>query len=150
MSEQDVRKLNQGTFEKVPSGEGFELIDTAQKLAGGDPDAGWKASAHLHFDKGGTLASIEVVMTDKPDTGGSFAAISVMTDRLVKKYGEPTSQDGECGLTIDDVFNSPPQKTFACTKLWRAGGQTIQLYWSVQYQKLSFLGLEYDPLPSDI
>ena len=83
-------------------------------------------------------------------TGGSFAAISVLTEELVQKYGEPISSEGECGLTIEDVIYSPPQKIFTCKKLWKATDQTIQLYWSVEHQRLSFLALDYKPLPSDI
>lgn len=151
MSEQDVRSQYQGTLEKVPSADGgFQLVDTAQKLTGENPNAGWQAAAHLHFDKSAKLASIEVVMTDRPDTGDSFAAISVLTDKLVQKYGVPISSDGECGTTIEDVVYNPPQKIFTCKKLWKVIDQTIQLYWSVQYQKLSFFGLDYEPLPKDI
>lgn len=157
MSENDVRKQYQGTLEKVPwAGGSFQLVDKAQRLTGGNPNAGWQAAAHFYF-KSGKLASVEVVMTDplltssgSSATGDSFAAISVLTDKLVRKYGEPTSQEGECGLTIEDVVYSPPQKIFSCTKLWKTADQTVQLYWSVEHQKLSFFGLEYEPLPSDI
>jgi hypothetical protein len=158
MSEQDARKQYQRTLEKVPAADGsFQLVDSAQKLTGGNPDAGWQAAAHLYFDKGSKLAHIEVVMTDPlltasgtSATGDSFAAISVLTEKLVQKYGEPISHEGECGLTVEDVFYSPPQKIFSCKKLWRAADQTIQLDWSVQYQRLRFFSLEYEPLPSDI
>lgn len=158
MSEQDVRGQYQGQLEKVPSADGsYQLVDRAQKLTGGNPDAGWQAAAHLHFDKSGKLASVEVVMTDPlltasgtSATGGSFAAIDVLTEKLVQKYGEPISREGECGVTIQDVIQNQPQRIFTCKKLWKAADQTITLYWSVEYQRLSFFSLDYEPLPNDI
>jgi hypothetical protein len=151
-SEADVRKEYQGVLQKKPTEDGrFILLDENQKLAN------QRAMAALHFDKSGKLNLIEVFLKDPfaaesgaSATGSSFSIISVVGDHLAEKYGKPITEEGKCQLTIRDVVYNPPQEIFLCDKMWKSEGQTISLFWSIENQRLSFYGLTYKPLPSDI
>lgn len=152
MSETEIRQAYQGTLQAQvgPSG-GRMLVDTNQKLSV------WKATAYLHLDDDGKLASVEVIMKDPfalqsttSALGLSFAVIPVLNDELVQKYGRPVTATGDCNATIDDVLRDQPDAVFNCEKLWRANAQTINMSWSISSQRLSFWSIEYKPLPTDI
>ena len=153
-SEADVRKQYQGVFDnKVVTADGsFQLVDPGRKLID-NPPAGWKAAAHLHFYKNAKLAFIEVVMLDPAAETSPTVVISELTEKLVQKYGQPVNQTGDCRMTGDDIMESMvynPGKMLGCKEMWKDAGQTITLNWFIQNKKLSFFGLTYEPLPSDI
>ena len=150
MSEADVRKEYPASFEKKPIENGeFALLDRDQKLAG------WQATAELYFDKSGKLEQIDLSTkhppTDEPNTssgaGSSLAVISVVTDKLVEKYGPSISQDGTCEVTATDFLT---RKMFTCERLWKSEGETIQMYFTVKDELISSLALVYKPLANDI
>jgi hypothetical protein len=151
-TEAEVRKEYQGVLQpKQTDDHQLILMDNDQKLGN------QRATANLYFDKSIKLSLIEVFMKD-PTTGEadsmkaaglSFALITVLGDSLSEKYGKPITEEGECRLTLPDV-SANPAKIFTCNKTWKAEGQTVALYWSVRDQRLTFYGLTYKPLPSDI
>jgi hypothetical protein len=149
-NEAEVRKAYQGTLkadqEKSNKYGRFILSDEDQTLAS------QPATADLFFDESGKLNEVELMLREPlgSGTGESFAVIGFIDRELTEKYGKPTTQKGECGLTIDDVVANRPQKIFVCEKMWRSEGQTIGLYWSIQDKRLKSCFLNYKPLPSDI
>lgn len=151
-SEPDVRKEYQGTLQKKLTDDGqLALWDEDQKLLD------QRATAGLHFDKSGKLAFIEVFLKNPfvsaPGTsaiGKSLAIITVLGENLAEKYGKPITEEGECRVTAGEVVSSAPETIFTCKKMWKSEGQTINLFWSIDNQRLSYYGLLYKPLPSDI
>jgi hypothetical protein len=151
MGEVDVRKEYPASFEKKPlQNGGFALLDRGQKLAGS------QATAELFFDKNGKLEQIDLSMKDpftgepnsSPAAGSTLAVISILTDKLVEKYGASTTQKGTCELTAADLV--PPDRVFTCDRLWRSDDQTIDMYFVVARKLITSFTLEYKPLATDI
>jgi hypothetical protein len=155
MKEADVRKEYPASFEKklIEQGE-FALLDRNQTLAGS------KATEELYFDKSGKLEQIDLSLPDDPfaadsDTsaaGSSLAVVSMVSQKLVEKYGVAIAQEGRCEVPSMEkaLLPSSKVKIFVCKSLWKADGQTINMYCTIRNQRLSSLALVYKPIESDI
>jgi hypothetical protein len=96
-----------------------------------------KGTGALDFDtKKGTLLRISLDFGSHEknpstnDKGLRAVAYSYISDQLTEKYGNPSSQNGHCFATRNEIFEKfvyDPDSIAKCSKMWRKDGQSIEM-----------------------
>ena len=153
MSEAEVRKTYTGALSKeVTENQETVLVDDSVELLGAALSV--RARVRLSLGKVGKLEEISIIAKDpfsneKDDVsagGASKAAIEEITSRLIDKYGKPLTEEGQCGLTTEQILSHKP---VLCNDMWKSEGQNIKMFWSVFDGRLRDLILSYQPVPTD-
>jgi hypothetical protein len=153
MSGAEVRKVYGGVLRvEVSKAQETVLVDDSRELLGAALSV--RAKVDLFLGKADKLEAINIIVknpfADEKDatgaSGSTLAALAELTDRLTDKYGQPTTEKGQCNLTAEMLAT---HKTLSCDKMWRSDGQNVKMFWSVFDGRLRDFGLSYKPFPAD-